>query len=161
MTESCSNMEAWCWKEARKATWRFRIRVASLTKRLGKPSGKDLSHQLCVSRWGVERGCSEYASPLSSCFWCNNWSDQGVRLRKQYSVLRAIPFTVLWRYVCSSSEQDTVERSLRPANATKLYLWAGWGNSLRQWLHFWEVEKQAVLLEVVWKFLKLHHNVES
>ena len=30
------------WKEARKATWRLRMRIASLTNRLGKPSAKRL-----------------------------------------------------------------------------------------------------------------------
>ena len=38
MIESCSKIDAGDWNEARKATWRLRMRVASRTKRLGKPS---------------------------------------------------------------------------------------------------------------------------
>ena len=38
MIESCSKIEAGDWNEARKATWRLRMRVASRTKRFGKPS---------------------------------------------------------------------------------------------------------------------------
>lgn len=47
MIESCSKIEAGDWKEARKATWRLRMRVASRTKRLGKPS-----LNLLVLWWG-------------------------------------------------------------------------------------------------------------
>ena len=38
MIDSCSKIEAGDWNEARKATWRLRMRVASRTKRFGKPS---------------------------------------------------------------------------------------------------------------------------
>ena len=42
MMEICSKMTPGVWKEARKATWRLRMRIASFTNRLGKPSAKRL-----------------------------------------------------------------------------------------------------------------------
>lgn len=50
MIESCSKIEAGDWNEARKATWRLRMRVASRTKRFGKPSLNFLMKDLV---WGA------------------------------------------------------------------------------------------------------------
>jgi len=42
MMDSCSKMTAGLWKEARKATCRLRILIASSTNRSGKPSANFL-----------------------------------------------------------------------------------------------------------------------
>ena len=44
MMDSCSKMEIGCWKDARKATCRFLMRVASFTNKLGNPSANFLQH---------------------------------------------------------------------------------------------------------------------
>lgn len=44
MMDSCSKMEIGCWKDARKATCRFLMRVASFTNKLGNPSANVLQH---------------------------------------------------------------------------------------------------------------------
>ena len=64
---TCSKMTPGVWKEARKATWRLRMRIASLTNRLGKPSANRLrrsetkqnehmrAQQLSTAGWGTLR----------------------------------------------------------------------------------------------------------
>jgi hypothetical protein len=77
MMESCSKMEAGDWKEARKETWRLRMRVASLTNRLGKPSAKVLLRERVARVWvrprgrGCERGRPRgppAPAPLPHCY---------------------------------------------------------------------------------------------
>ena len=59
MIDSCSKIEAGDWNEARKATWRLRMRVASRTKRFGKPS----LNFLFFFCWG-DGGCGEGGSEV-------------------------------------------------------------------------------------------------
>jgi hypothetical protein len=67
MMDSCSKMEAYDWKEARKATCRLRMRVASLTNRLGNPSAKDAHLTSPSSTRPPERAARAGEAVVRSC----------------------------------------------------------------------------------------------
>lgn len=102
------------WKEARNATWRLRMRMASLTNRLGKPSAKRLrlqrgQHSSGGIQWGAGLA-GRWGKPAASRLWLlvghwHNWKKDmlDVHCPRQRQQLRVAAPAAPWPCCGSAS----------------------------------------------------------